>query len=395
MFNRFQPPEPDAIIRLMQQFRDDPRPDKVDLGVGVYRDAQGHTPVMRAVKDAEARLLDTQDTKTYVALAGDAGFLAAMRRLVLGGAVADDRIGAAATPGGTGAVRQILDLVRMAAPGVTVHLPDPTWPNHPAIVETVGLRQRTYRYYDAATGSVDVAGMLSDLDRVAAGDIVLLHACCHNPTGADLSLRDWAEVASVLERRGAVPFVDIAYQGFGEGLDADAAGLRHLAARLPEVLVAASGSKTFGVYRDRVGVAMAICADPGAAARAGATLAWLNRQSFAFPPDHGARVVTMVLNDPALRGAWAAELETMRQRIGANRVLLSRLLTDRLGTDRFGFLAGHRGMFSRLGLTPDEVTRLRAEFGIYLVGDGRANLAGLTEPTARRVAEAIGQVVQC
>lgn len=393
MFDRLHPPEPDAIIRLMQQFRDDPRPDKVDLGVGVYRDAQGRTPVMRAIKDAEARILADQDSKTYVALAGDAGFLSAMRGLVLGGAVPGDRIGAAATPGGTGAVRQILDLVRMVSPGATVHLPDPTWPNHPAIVETVGLRQRSYRYYDGATGTVDVAGMLDDLDRVAAGDVVLLHACCHNPTGADLALRDWADVAAVLERRQAVPFVDIAYQGFGEGLDADAAGLRHLAARLPEVLVAASGSKTFGVYRDRVGMAMAICADPAAATRTGAALAWLNRQSFAFPPDHGARAVTLVLDDPALRASWTQELETMRQRIAANRAMLSRLLTDRLGSDRFGFLTGHRGMFSRLGLAPDAVARLRSEFGIYLVGDGRANLAGLTEPAARRVAEALGRIL--
>lgn len=393
MFETLKAPQPDAIIRLMQMFRDDPRQDKVDLGVGVYRDEDGRTPVMRAVKSAEARLVAEQDSKSYVALAGDTAFHDAMARLLLGGAVSADRLSFAATPGGTGAVRQVLELVRRANPDATIWLSAPTWPNHPALVEAVGLEQRAYRYLDTASGSVDLDGLLADLAQTAPGDVVLLHGCCHNPSGADLRPQDWAEIAAVLERRGAVPFIDMAYQGFGSGLEDDAAGLRHLAARLPEVLVAASCSKNFGLYRERVGLAMAIT-PPESRAATGAMMAWLNRQNFAFPPDHGARVVSTILDDAALAADWRAELETMRLRMLENRKALADALRAECGTDRFGYLAGHQGMFSILGIGSEQVARMREEHGVYLVGDGRLNIAGLTRSSIPVVARAVAAVLR-
>jgi aspartate/tyrosine/aromatic aminotransferase len=394
MFETLKAPEPDKIIRLMQAFRDDARVGKIDLGVGVYRNPAGQTPVMRAVKAAERRIWEEQESKAYVALAGDAGFHDAMRDLLLGDAVSKERLAFAATPGGTGAVRQALELVKMVRPGATVWLPAPTWPNHLAIVQTVGLQQREYRYYEFDTGALDRDGMMADLAQVAAGDLVLLHGCCHNPTGADLDVSDWERLADLIAARGATPFIDVAYQGFGAGLEEDAAGLRALVTRLPEALMAASGSKNFGLYRDRVGIVMAVGVDAGRAAALQGTLAWLNRQNFAFPPDHGARVVQTILADTELRRDWATELDGMRRGMADNRQALAAALRDATRSDRFGFLAQHRGMFSLLGLSPEQVAQLRDEHGIYLIDDSRLNIAGLTEATIPVVAEAVAKVAR-
>ncbi|PQO24651.1 aromatic amino acid aminotransferase [Rhodobacteraceae bacterium WD3A24] len=391
MFDHITAPDPDPIIRIMGLYLDDTRSDKVDLGVGVYRDAHGRTPVMRAVKAAEARILETQESKGYTALAGDPAFRAGMAGLLLGGAVSEDRLACAGAPGGTGAIRQLLELVARANPDATIHVPAPTWPNHPAIIAAVGLKMAEYRYFDTATGGVDMDGMLADLGRAARGDVVVLHGCCHNPTGADPTPQDWAAIAAVLEQTGAVPFIDMAYQGLGDGPDEDAGGLRHLAARLPELLVAASGSKNFGLYRERVGLAMAICSDPARRDAVAGTMAWLNRQNFAFPPDHGARVVSTILDDTQLRGAWLDELAEMRARLQSNRRALAEALRAETGSDRFGFLAGHRGMFSLLGAGPEAVRRLRDAHAVYLVDDGRLNVAGLGPGNIARVARAIAE----
>lgn len=394
MFDTLGPAAPDPIIRLMHAFQSDPRADKVDLGVGVYRDASGRTPVMRAVKTAEGQLLQEQDTKGYLGLTGDPAFHDAMQALLLGGAVEAERVACAGTPGGTSALRQILDLVRHARPDATVWISNPTWPNHPALVRASGLRLAEYRYYDDAAGAVDRDAMFADLAQAQPGDVVLLHGCCHNPTGADPNLQDWADIAALLDRRGAVPLIDMAYQGFGDGLDADAAGLRHLAARLPELLVAVSGSKTFGLYRERVGLALAICRDGTERDSAGAALASLNRENFAFPPDHGARIVTTILNDPALRADWAGELESMRLRLAANRQALARALQAETGSDRFSFLSTQRGMFSLLGTSGAQAEHLRKAHGIYLVGEGRINLAGLAETNIPGVARAVAHTLR-
>lgn len=393
MFETLAAPEVDKIIRLMGMYRADPRHDKVDLGVGVYKTPDGRTPVMRAVKTAEERIWQDQDSKGYVALAGDPGYLAAMRGLIFGDAVAPERIGAAGTPGGTGAVRQVLEMVKRLSPEATVWISDPTWPNHPAIIGYLGLKMREYRYYDAESGGLDRDGMMADLAGVAQGDLILLHGCCHNPTGVDLELEDWRAIAELCLARGAIPFVDMAYLGFGAGLEEDAAGLRLIAGMVPELLVAASCSKNFGLYRDRVGIAMAMGADAERAEAAGGMLAWLNRQNFAFPPDHGARVVQTILSDAQLTDTWREELRGMREQMAANRQALVAELQRVTGSDRFAFLGAQKGMFTLLGATPGQVDRLREEFGIYLVGDSRINVAGLNPDNIPVVARAVGDVM--
>ena len=389
MLEALRPQPPDKIIELMGLFAADTRADKIDLGVGVYKDAQGRTPVMRAVKAAEERLWRTQGTKAYLGLLGDIDFVEAMRALALGDAIDPARVAGAQTPGGTGAVHQLVELVRLTRPETTVWHSDPTWPNHPAILAHVGLRARTYPYFDAVTRAVDFEGLLGGLHLVEPGDVVLLHGCCHNPTGADLDLDQWRTLTDLLGERRAVPLVDLAYQGFGEGLDADVAGLRHMAARLPETLIAASCSKNFGLYRDRVGAALAVAADPDAATRARSTLAALNRLNYSFPPDHGAKVVEIILTDPALRTDWEAELADMRASMLGLRRGLADALRRETNSDRFDFLAAHRGMFSRLGATPEQVAALRRDHGIYLVGDSRLNVAGLPTDELDRIARAL------
>ena len=273
MLDALKPQAQDKILILMQMYRDDPRAGKIDLGVGVYKDATGLTPVMRAVKAAEKRLWEVETTKTYTGLAGDPAFNAAMVRMILGDAV---QAAAAATPGGTGALRQGFELIRLAAPGAVVWLPDPTWPNHVSILNHLGMRTAEYRYLDEGTGDLDVEGLLADLARVAPGDVVLLHGCCHNPTGANLDAGQWDQVISLLQAKGAVPFVDLAYQGFGDGLEEDAAATRKIAAAFPEVLIAASCSKNFGIYRERTGVLIALTS-PDRKAVVQGNLAFLNR----------------------------------------------------------------------------------------------------------------------
>ncbi len=389
MLNSLKPQASDKILQLMGMYRADPREGKIDLGVGVYKDPTGLTPIMRAVKTAEKLLWKGEKTKTYTALAGDPDFNAAMSGLILAGTVAPERIAAAATPGGTGAVRQALELVRMAAPDAVVWVSDPTWPNHLSILNHLGIKWRHYRYFDAESRGVDMAGMLADLAQVSGGDVVLLHGCCHNPTGTNPTLADWADIAKVLEARGALALVDLAYQGFGDGLEEDAAATRLLARRLPEVLIAASCSKNFGIYRERTGVLLGLAADaPGRELTQG-TLTYLNRQNYSFPPDHGARLVTMILGDADLCADWKAELEDMRLSMLILREKLARELGRLAGSDRFGFLAQHRGMFSRLGATPEQVEELRVEHAIYMVGDSRLNIAGLNARSIPIVARAI------
>jgi aromatic-amino-acid transaminase len=379
----------DKILALMAKYKKDPRTDKVDLGVGVYKDASGNTPVMRAVKEAERRILADQTSKAYTGLAGDPAFSKAMRELVLGDSVAADRVAAVATPGGTGAIRQALELIKMAAPNATVWLSNPTWPNHPSIIKYLGMKMAEYRYFDEETRGVDFDGLLADLDGVASGDVVLIHGCCHNPTGANLTTDQMTQVIAKLQTRGAVPMVDIAYQGFGDGLEEDAAITRQIASSFDNVLIAASCSKNFGIYRERTGVLMAIAKDADQQALAQQTLAFLNRQNYSFPPDHGARVVTTILNDPDLRADWEAELEETRNGMLALRQQLADELKRLTNSDRFSFLADHRGMFSRLGTSPEKVEQLRAEHGIYMVGDSRMNIAGLNAITVPILANAI------
>lgn len=389
MFETLKPQAPDKILSLMAQYREDPRTTKIDLGVGVYKDASGLTPVMRAIKAAEHKLWQEQDTKTYTGLTGDPAFSDAMIKLVLGDAVPRNTVAAAATPGGTGAVRQAFEMVQMANPKARVFVSDPTWPNHISILQYLGIEVVPYRYFDSETRSVSFDAMIEDLKGATKDDVILLHGCCHNPTGANLTMDQWAEVIKVLQDTGATPMIDIAYQGFGDGLDADAAGTRAVVAAVPECLIAASCSKNFGIYRERTGILMLVAADAGAQTLNQGTLAYLNRQNFSFPPDHGARLVTMILTDDELRADWQAELEEVRLGMLALREQLAGELKRLSNSDRFDFLAEHRGMFSRLGTTPELVEKLRADHGIYMVGDSRMNIAGLNTQTIPVLARAI------
>ncbi|MFM2357192.1 MAG: aromatic-amino-acid aminotransferase [Pseudomonadota bacterium] len=388
MFENLKAQPADKILALMGQYRADPRAEKIDLGVGVYKDPTGLTPVMRAVKAAEKRLWETETTKTYTGLAGEPSFHEAMTGLIFGGTVPSDRISAVATPGGTGAVRQAFELVKLASPGATVWVSDPTWPNHLSILGYLGIPTRNYRYFDAASRGVDFEGMMTDLAAVKAGDVVLLHGCCHNPTGANLTTGQWSAVADLLARTGALPMIDLAYQGFGDGLDEDAAGTRLIAQRLPEVLIAASCSKNFGIYRERTGLLIAL-SDPARRDVTAGNLASLNRYNFSFPPDHGARLVTMILGDAALRTDWQAELEEVRQTMLGLRIRLADELRRLTNSDRFDFIRNHRGMFSRLGATPAQVEAMRETHAIYMVGDSRLNIAGLNDRTVPVLARAI------
>ena len=389
MLEHLKPQPADKILMLMQSFREDPRTDKIDLGVGVYKDPTGLTPVMRAVKAAEKKIWESQNTKAYVGLAGDPAFLDAMIGLVLDGAVARERIGAVATPGGTGAIRQALELIRLASPEATVWLSNPTWPNHNSIIKYLGMKMADYRYFDEATRGVDFSGMMADLQGLKAGDVVLLHGCCHNPTGANLDAAQWDEVIAFLKAKGAVPLVDIAYQGFGDGLAEDGAATRMVAAGMDECLIAASCSKNFGIYRERTGILMAVARDDAQAKLAQANLAFLNRQNYSFPPDHGARIVSTILGDAALRADWEAELEEIRNTMLGLRTQLADELRRLSNSDRFDFIAHHRGMFSRIGTTPEKVEKMRADSGIYMVSDSRMNIAGLNAQTIPILAKAI------
>lgn len=379
----------DKILALMAAYREDPRDTKVDLGVGVYKDASGNTPVMRAVKAAEKILQAEQTTKAYVGLAGDPAFSDAMIGLVLGDTIPRDRIAAVATPGGTGAIRQALELIKLAAPDATVWLSDPTWPNHPSIIKYLGMKSKTYRYFDKETRGVDYDGMLTDLGAALPGDVVLLHGCCHNPTGANLTLPQWDGVIKLMQEKSVIPFIDIAYQGFGDGLEEDAAATRKITAAFDNVILAASCSKNFGIYRERTGILMAVGKDAAHTPLVQQNLNFLNRQNYSFPPDHGARVVTTILNDPELRADWEAELEETRNGMLGLRKQLADELRRLTNSDGFDFLADHRGMFSQLGTSPEMVEKLRADHGIYMVSDSRMNIAGLNAKTVPILAKAI------
>ncbi|EAQ03831.1 aspartate aminotransferase [Pseudooceanicola batsensis HTCC2597] len=392
MFAELRPQPDDPILALMDRFRADPRADKIDLGVGVYRNSRGVTPVMQAVKSAEQQLLERQESKSYTGLAGDPAFVAAMTRLVLGGEIDAERIAGAATVGGTGALRQALDLARLASPGATVHIPDPSWPNHRAIIEAVGLSCRSYRYYDPAAGGIDIEGMIADLAAAEPGDVVVLHGCCHNPTGADPTAAQWHDIVEALRTSRATVLIDLAYLGFGEGLDADAAATRLVARQLPEVIVAVSCSKNFGLYRDRAGVVLVLSETGAHRDVVQGNLATLNRLAYSFPADHGAKVAETILNDPALHASWTEELGQMRGRINELRRSLADALRSETGSDRFAFLASQNGMFSRLAVPPEDIRRLREEKAIYLIGDGRLNVAGLNAEDIPRLARAIAEI---
>ncbi|MDF0600978.1 aspartate/tyrosine/aromatic aminotransferase [Psychromarinibacter sp. C21-152] len=394
MFENYKSPAPDVILELMQQFRADPRPEKIDLGIGVYKTGDGKTPVMQAVKDAERQYIEQEQTKAYLGLAGDADFVDRIRTLVLDDAVSPDCVRGIQTVGGGAAVRLLADMLAANDKCGRIWIPSPTWINHVPISKAAGLEVVTYTYFDPATGQIDFDGMLDDLGKAEANDIVLLHGCCHNPTGADLTLEQWRATAALIAERGLLPFVDIAYQGFGDGLEEDAAGVRLLAGTVPEMVISTSCSKNFGVYRDRVGTAM-IIGDPGAGIdKAREVLLSAGRVNYSFPPNHGAATISLLLSDPTLTSAWKSELDEMRQRILGNREALAQTLRSATNSDRFDFVRGHKGMFSLLGLSAEQITQLRNEAAVFMPPDGRMNIAAINEADLDVIGKGIAAVIR-
>lgn len=382
LFQGLKPQQPDVLLSLIALYRQDPRPQKIDLGVGVYRDAAGDTPVFGAVKAAEAVLLETQPTKSYLGPEGDLRFLELIVPVIFGQGAASQDLFGVQTPGGTGALRLAAELANAGTPGARIWLGTPSWPIHAPIFAQAGLSVATYRYFDPKTQAVCFDEMMTALSGVEPGDVVLLHGCCHNPAGADLTLDQWRGVADLLAKRGAVPLIDLAYQGLGAGLDEDTAGLRLVLDTVDTALVAYSFDKNFGLYRERTG-ALFVRAR-GHADLVRSNILQLARCNWSMPPDHGAAVVRVVLEDAGLTAQWRAELDGMRQRLVSVRHALAE------ADPRLEPLRDQHGLFSLLSLTPAQVETMRRDHAVYMAGSGRINLAGLTADTVQPFVQALG-----
>lgn len=391
MFEDLKAAPPDAILGLSEGFRADPREAKVNLTVGVYQDEAGQTPVLATVREAAFELLEAETTKEYLPIPGRPELGRSIRELLFGASdelVSGGRAVTAQTPGGTGALRIAGDFLReTSAP--TVWLSAPTWPNHPAIFAAAGLPTRTYPYLEAASGELDAEAFLGALREVPAGDVVILHGCCHNPSGVDPDFAIWQEIASIAAERGWLPLVDLAYQGFGEGIEEDVRGLRELTVHVPELLVCSSFSKTFGLYRERIGALTLITQESGQASAALSQLKIAIRTSYSNPPAQGGEIVSLVLGDAARRARWQVELNAMRGRIHGMRTGLADALAAAGASRDFSFLARQKGMFSLLGISKEQVEALRDDHAIYLVGSGRINVAGLTPTNLESVARGL------
>ena len=394
MFERIQPAPPDPILGLSAIFAADNRAHKINLGVGEYRDATGVTPVLDVVRTAESRLFESAPNKVYLPIDGTPDYGRVVRELVFGtGSGEQANTVTVQSPGGTGALRIAADFAARHFSQARVWLPDPTWANHPKICEAAGLTCHSYPYYDAASRQLDTERLLAGLAETQAGDLVLLHACCHNPTGVDIDDDTWAAVARILAERGALPLIDFAYQGFGDGLEEDAKGLRIFRELVPELLVASSFSKNFGLYQDRVGALSVVTADAEQASSVLSQLKICVRTSFSNPPAHGSALVTTILNDSDLRSAWLDELAQMRDRINGMRQSLAQGLVRSGATQDFSFITQQKGMFSFSGLNPQQVERLREEHAVYIVGSGRINVAGITPNNLEGLCTAICAVL--
>ncbi|MEO0996566.1 MAG: amino acid aminotransferase [Pseudomonadota bacterium] len=395
MFEKLESLPGDPILSIMAAFREDPSADKIDLSAGVYKDPDGTTPIMTAVAEAEQKVLAEQTTKAYVGIAGNVQFNAAIEAMLFG----DDhparlagRVRTLQSPGGSGGLRVAAEFFKRTNPAVRLWLSEPSWPNHEPLIGSAGIAIERYPYLDRDSGRVAFDAMLKGLEQASRGDLLLLHGCCHNPSGADLSNSQWDALAEFCRDTGLVPFVDTAYQGFGDGLDEDAYGVRRLAATVPELIAVGSCSKNFGLYKERVGAVSVLGATPDDSAAAFSHMLRIVRRIYSMPPDHGAAIVANILDDPALKHAWLEELADCRERMQRLRRDFAAALNAAMPGEDFDFLTGQKGMFSILPLTPDEVARLAKEHHIYMVASGRINIAGLPESGLTRLATAIAAV---
>ena len=393
MFENIEAKAPDAILKLIAEFAADEREQKVDLGVGVYRDGNGRTPIFAAVKKAEQYLVREQDSKAYFGSAGSSAFCEAIEKLTFGDAAGAERICTLQSPGGSGALRVAAGLLLAARADAAVWTSEPTWSNHVPLLGGAGVRLKSYPYYDVDSNSIRFEEMLAALRKAPAGDVVLLHGCCHNPTGMDLSVEQWHDVAGVIEERGLLPFVDIAYQGFASGVDEDAYPVRMLFDRVPEMIVANSCSKNFGLYRDRVGSLSLVTSDGATSTAVRSQATSIVRTMYSMPPDHGAAVVTHILNDAGLHDLWQTELDGMRARLREMRGLLVAELAAAVTDRDFSHIERGSGMFSYLGVTPEQALRMKEEFAVYVVETGRINVCGITPDNVSYIAASAAAVL--
>ncbi|GAB4523023.1 MAG: aspartate transaminase [Anaerolineae bacterium] len=396
MFEQLSMAPADPILGLTEAFKRDPNPNKVNLSVGVYKDASGQTPIFRAVKRAEERLLSMEKTKSYLGIPGTEEFARLTQELIFGAdhpIVTEQRACTAHTPGGTGALRVAGDFVFRMVGAKTVWVSQPTWPNHPGVFQAAGHQVKTYPYFDPETHGLAFDRMIEAWQQIPEGDLVVIHGCCHNPTGADPTPEQWRIMAQVLAERHLVPLIDLAYQGLADGLQEDVFGVRAICDAIPECFIASSYSKNFGLYNERVGALTLVASNASAAAAAFSHLQLVIRTNYSNPPAHGELIVNTVLSDPELRADWEAEVAEMRDRINGMRRLFVETLKAK-GVERdFSFVMRQRGMFSYSGLTPDQVQTLREKYSIYIVNSGRINVAGMTPDNMDRICQAIAEVI--
>ena len=384
----------DAILGLIAEYKNDSRSEKIDLGVGVYRNSEGNTPVLKAVKQAEQILVKDQKSKVYIGTAGAADFNSAIQKLIFGDSSLDDRIVTIQAPGGSGSLRVAAELILRASPSSSVWVSDPTWANHIPLLSSAGINLKSYPYYDSQKHVIRFDEMLDELGKAPPGDIVLLHACCHNPTGLDLTKDQWHLLTDIIIKCDLIPFIDIAYQGFADGLDEDVYGIRHMASLVPEMIVASSCSKNFGLYRDRVGTLSILSKDKTSKKIINSQVNNVVRTIYSVPPDHGAAVVSLILNDDKLRKEWISELDEMRERLKSMRIMLNQILVSNAAEYDFSHLVRATGMFCFLGLTEIQVEKLKQDFGIYMVNSSRINVAGITPKNIDYLASSIIRVLQ-
>lgn len=397
MFEHIQAAPADPILGLNDAYKNDSNPDKINLGVGVYKDEQGNTPILKAVKQAEERLLARETTKSYLSIEGAPAYRSAVQTLLFGKdhqIITKQLAQTAHTPGGTGALRVAAEFIKKHLPEATIWVSNPTWANHQSVFQSVGLEVGSYAYYDADSKSLDFEAMLASLSQIPEGDVVLFHGCCHNPTGIDPTPEQWYQLAKLCSKQGFLPLFDFAYQGFGQGLQEDAQGLRTFLEHVPEMLIASSFSKNFGLYNERVGALTILCETAEQAETAFTQVKRCIRTNYSNPPSHGSAVVAEILNDAELFTLWESEVKAMRTRIHEMRSLFVNTLRIKGVSQDFSFISQQQGMFSFSGLTPDQVAQLRKEFGIYIVGSGRISVAGMTHDNMEPLCNAIAAILK-
>ena len=396
MFNEVQMAPADPILGLTEAFKKDPNPDKVNLGVGVYKDDSGTTPIMVSVKAAEEKMLKSETTKGYLAITGREDYALAVQQLVFGAEndiIASKRAVTAQTPGGTGALRVAGDVLKQVSPKAAIWVSDPTWANHIGVFGAAGLEIKKYPYYKAETKSLDFEGMMGALDNIPAGDVVLLHGCCHNPTGVDPSIEQWGKIAEKISERKLVPLADFAYQGLGKGIDEDASGIRLVCSKVDAAVITSSFSKNAGLYNERVGAITILCESADVAKNVMSQVKLIIRRNYSNPPSHGASIIATIMGDDELKAKWEVEVAEIRERMQKMRELFLKTLKAKGVKGDYSFITKQNGMFSFSGLNKEQVAKLRDKYSIYIVGSGRINVAGMTSSNMDRICSAIADVL--